>query len=387
MAGRGEIVKRVTSKGETRYLARVWSGKRRSISKTFRTKKEAEAWKAQKITEVNTRGLIVPSKQLFSDFLKSWLKTWKTELRPHIHAHYSKTLHRYVIAPSERMPEAVRALELGSVPLGSLKPEDFQLLYNAMGESRQRARRYLDTLLRQALKKAVSLRYISESPLAVVDAPGTVANKRANRCVLSAEQMSRFLEAIDSHRHRALWIITLQHGLRPGEALALRWRDVDLAARTMSISATLTPDRRIGPAKTENATRTLRLTQRAVQALASHRLQAGERAVDPDALVFVTETGTPEHMNNVSRRWRTLKDALGPSIIPPAMTMYELRHSYASLMLKQGANIADVSKQLGHANVRITLQAYAWALEDASEELADKMDQALDSVKMGSTKG
>lgn len=382
MAGRGEIVKRTLSNGDVRYLARVWSGKRKSVSKTFRTKRDANAWRAEMLTEVNARGLIVPSKLPLGAWLRSWLSTYKaSKLKSHVLDHYTRTLGRYVIEPEHhRVPDEVKALALGSRALGTLRAEDFQKLYNAMGTERARTKRYLDTLLRQAMKRAVASRLIAESPLLSVERPAAGENKRERR-VLTAEQMTMFLAAIETHKHRTLWTLELMHGLRPGEVLALRWQDVDLDKRTLKVNATLTPDRKRGTPKTKNATREITLTPNSVPALAAHKLKSGGRSQDPDALIFTTETGTPEHLNNVSRRFQTLKRKLGPAVIPTDMTMYELRHSYVSVMLDNKASIAALSKQLGHANVKITLQAYAWAMPDASSSLADQFDSVLDVAR------
>ncbi|MCO4098776.1 MAG: site-specific integrase [Gemmatimonas sp.] len=396
MAGRGEITKRVTKAGEPRYVARAWADSHRSTSKTFTRKADAERWLTQRNEEIQRRGLTIASKEPLAAWLTDWLDVWMPDLRPHTRAHYRATLQRYVIDPhgwldadgepvpvAERpkngraVPDEVRELNLGARPLASLRPVDFQRLYNAIRHDGKGARsaQYLHAILHPALEKAIEERKLSENPLDRVKRPKATRTREVR--ILTADQARCFLEAIASHKHRALWTLELSQGVRPGEALALRWEDVDLDLKIARITKTLTPSRTRGDTKTKAGIRTLSLTTATVTALRAHLVASGPRARLPEALVFTSETGTPEHANNVSRRFKKLLRTLADVGIPQDMSMYELRHSCLSLLLANGMPITTVSKMAGHESAKTTLAFYAKSIPGDAVKLADMMDTLL----------
>lgn len=396
MAGRGEITKRETKAGEPRYVARAWADSRRSTSKTFTRKADAERWLTQRNEEIQRRGLTIASKEPLAAWLAVWLDVWMPDLRPHTRAHYRAALQRYVIDPrghldakgqpvpiadrpknGRAVPDDVRELNLGARPLASLRSVDFQRLYNAIRHDGKGARsaQYLHAILHPALDKAVEERKLSENPLDRVKRPK--ASRLRDVRILTADQARSFLDAIATHKHRALWTVALSQGIRPGEALALRWEEVDLDLKVARIEKTLTPARTRGDTKTKAGVRTLSLASASVAALREHLVAAGPRARLPDALVFTSETGTPEHANNVSRRFKKLLATLAESGIPQDMSMYELRHSCLSLLLAHGMPIATVSKMAGHESPKTTLAFYAKAIPGDAVKLADVMDTLL----------
>lgn len=360
MAGRGQITKRTTQDGRVRYLARVWH-RRKSMARTFESKRLAQLWLAKQVQEIESRGLVNVSQQRFDAYLREWVEVWCSHLRPLVRQEYREMLERYAIP------------KLGDIALSRLRPADFQRLYNEMTADgrRRRSAQYLHAVLKLALDRALTEGKLASSPLASVPRPK--APHQRERVVLSEADASRFLVAIESHRHRALWTLELLHALRPGEALALNWGDVDLSAGVVHIRHTLAEDgARLSP-KTESGVRSIVLSRAARTALATLALASGAR--DADRLVFTTSTGGHEHPRNVRRRFLVLCAKLEL----PLMTMYELRHSCASLLLSRGESIAAVSQMLGHRSPKTTLQFYARALPKDGKRLADAMDLLLPS--------
>jgi integrase len=180
-----------------------------------------------------------------------------------------------------------------------------------------------------------------------------------------------------------LYVLSLTMGLRMGEALGLRWSDVDLDAGTLRVNRQVQRMRGGGGlvfSEPKNASRrTLELPQRAVEALRSHRKkQAGEklRATDygDTGLVFATGKGTPIDAQNIINRYfkPLLKRAELPNI-----RWHDLRHTYATLLLARGTHPTYVQKSLGHASVQLTLDRYSHWMPSMGRNTADGIDEAL----------
>lgn len=175
----------------------------------------------------------------------------------------------------------------------------------------------------------------------------------------------------------------LATGLRRGEALALRWPDVDLDAATVRVHATLSRTSRgleVGPPKTDRSTRTVPLPRTTVESLRTHRTrQAEERlAAGPawtDAgFVFASEVGTPLEPRNVLRAFQVIARRVGLD----GVSLHTLRHSNASLLLAAGTHTKVVSEHLGHSSYAITADIYSHVTPSQAREAADRLDAALD---------
>ncbi len=185
----------------------------------------------------------------------------------------------------------------------------------------------------------------------------------------TAEQVAGLLDAareLDAraradrrHVHRRAMLATLAlAGLRIGELLALRWRDVDLASGRLRIRA----------AKTDAGQRDVTLRPALRDVLAD--LKAATRGARPDALVFATATGGPHTQTNI--RKRVLAPALaladeraleaGCSPLPPGITPHSLRRTFASLLYALGESPAVVMAEMGHTDPALALRIYAQAM-------------------------
>ena len=160
-------------------------------------------------------------------------------------------------------------------------------------------------------------------------------------------------------------MLALTTGMRRGELLAPRWKDVDLERRRLQVTATLqrTPDGfDFSEPKTARSRRQIVLNQTAVTALRQHRIrQAEERlrlgaAWEDNDLVFANEVGKPVEVSNlVQRSFHRILERAGL----PRIRFHDLRHTYATLAMGQGVHPKVVSDALGHANVSTTLNLYS----------------------------
>ena len=186
-----------------------------------------------------------------------------------------------------------------------------------------------------------------------------------------------------SRREWTLFMTLADAGLRPGEALALRWEDFDEVGRSLTIERAVS-DGEVKPTKSE-ARRAVDLTPRLAEALAQWQ-SAGELAAltagtAPSPWMFPTSTGTLIEVVAVGKRFRLVLRKAGL----PAFRLYDLRHSYLSHLLAEGAPITYVAAQLGHARPTTTLAHYAHWIPRGDKGWVDKLAarRAAEAEKFG----
>jgi len=125
--------------------------------------------------------------------------------------------------------------------------------------------------------------------------------------VLIPDEVRAFLSAVQGDEHKYLYVLAVHTGLRQGELLGLRWRDVDLEAGWLEVNATLTRGGQRQPPKTPDSRRRVKLSDTAQRALRAHRLRMAERLLpmraraDGDTLIFVDPKGDPVNGAHVNR--------------------------------------------------------------------------------------
>jgi integrase len=278
--------------------------------------------------------------------MTEWLDGISTRVAPSTLAHYRR-ISTYYIVPA-----------LGRKRLDALRPADFTALTKRLQEkglslrTMQVAHQVLGMALRQAVRQGV----ISSNVADRVDAPAP--RKEPLNVVTPSE--ARTLLAAAGTRFGPLWTLALTSGMREGEILALRWRDVDLDAGMVHVRE----------GKTRSARRAIPLTEAARQCLAGI---ASDRR--PEDLVFSTRNGTALSARNVLRAWH----AFSERVLGRRLSFHALRHSAATLMLGQGVGLRTVSDVLGHANIRITSDTYVEVLDNLKVEAARHMDDLFSS--------
>jgi integrase len=160
------------------------------------------------------------------------------------------------------------------------------------------------------------------------------------------------------------YLLAVRTGVRLGELLALKWSDVDFDAKTIQISKSYDYHlKKTGPTKNKKA-RTVSLTPVCVEAL--RKLRTQRKVTSISGLVFTRERG--RRLN-----YRTLQLKL-KDVAPRAIRFHDLRHTYATLRIAKGDNIVDVSKQLGHSKVSMTLDRYSHWMPGEYEGQVDELD-------------
>ena len=187
-------------------------------------------------------------------------------------------------------------------------------------------------------------------------------------------ELREFLGSVRGSRLEAAWHLAAMTGMRRGEILGLRWRDVDLDACRLAIRQTILSiayEVTVSTPKTHQA-RTVDLDEATVAQLRAHaERQQLERAawgagyVDND-LVFCRENGEPSHPDTFTQ---SFERAIAKTALPK-IRLHDLRHTHATIALRAGVQVKVISERLGHESPAFTLKQYAHVLPGMQAEAA-----------------
>jgi integrase len=265
--------------------------------------------------------------------------------------------------------------------LASISAFDIQTLYRDLLVRSLSARsiRYTHAVLRSALKQAMRWNLILSNPADSVDLP---RQDRREIGVLNVEKARTFVRAISGHPYGSLFALALTTGMRPSEYLGLTRNDLDLDRGTISVSHTShTLEWRKGGwqfAETKRSrSRRLVKLQAWVVALLQERVPV-EKESPGDLLLFRARRGGP------IRESRFVQDHFKPllkSAKLPAIRLYDLRHTAATISLIAGISPKVISEQPGHASVAFTLDVYSHVLPHMQDAAAEKIQALLIEAK------
>jgi integrase len=313
--------------------------------------------------------LVTGPRQTVSQFFTQWLDAVRPSLRPRTFVGYEQLVRLHVIP------------EIGTLSLARLTPQHLQRLYTSRLDAGLSSTtvNHVHALIHKALSNAVRWGSVHRNIADLVDPP---RNRHFEITTLSPEQARAFLDAAAGHRLEALYVLAVTTGMRQGELLGLRWRDVDVDAGTLQIRGSMQATQeglRIMEPKTAGSRRRVALSKQPIDALRRHRVaQAEERfrmgAGWEDAeLVFATEAGRPITASGLRRSYEPLLKRAGL----PRMRFHDLRHTSATLLLGRGVHPKVVSEMLGHTRISTTLDLYSHVSMTMQQQAADAFDAIL----------
>jgi integrase len=357
-------------------LGRDAQGKRRQKWHSVPgTKRDAERELARLLNDLNTGGYIEPTRLLVRDYLEKWLESARSKVAP-------KTLERYAEIVKLHLSPA-----LGHHQLAKLHPLHIESYYaEALVSGRRNGNGGLSAqtvvhhhrVVHRALKQAVQYLLIARNPCDAVAPPRP---EKVEIRVVNEIQAAELLETLKNTRLFAPTLVALVTGVRRGEALALTWPDIDLLDRVMNVRRSLQQTNEGVSVKMPKSGRgrTVALPLIAVEVLSRHKAeQARERlalgpAYENNGLVFARADGSAWPPDSFTSAFAaTLRRAELPHL-----SFHGLRHSHATMLLKNGINPKVVSERLGHAKVGTTLDIYSHVLPGMQEEAAQGIDNAL----------
>ena len=369
--GEGSIYQRASDGMWVAVVNLGWKNGKRSRKYLYGKTRAEVAEKLTQALHAQGRGLPVKiERQMVAQFLDRWLADVITPSRGHGTTRSYEQHVRVHIVPA-----------IGHRQLAKLTAQDVQGLITASlasGLSAQTVGSILATL-RLALGQAERWDLVSRNVAQLVDRPRA---KRFEPAPLNPDEACCLLRAVAGDRLAALYEVSVRLGLRQGEALGLRWRDVDLGAGILAIRHSLQRVNRkltlIEP-KTERSRRSIDLTAPLVDALTAHRERqalerdfAGDRWHPEWNLVFCWAIGTPYDAGNLGKHFKTMLERAQLA----DRRWHDLRHTAATLMLTAGVPERVIMEILGHSHLDVT-RLYSHVLPPTRREAVARVDALL----------
>jgi integrase len=372
MRPRGTIKSRSPGSYRIRYtLGRdPVSGKRRFGTATVRgTRKEAEQELVRLLRTVHTGEHVDPSRVTVGDWLGLWIDSTRAEVSPKTHERYEEIVRCYLVPG------------LGKLPLQRLTATDIARAYAGFTRNPSpRTRRHVHRILRSALARAVEQQAIAKNPTDALKRLPKVERKPP--ATLTVEQSQQLLTAI---RHTTTYwptMLALATGMRRGELLALRWRDVDLAASVVRVVESLEQTKaglRFKPTKSEKG-RAVALPGFAVEELRRHKQAQAEALLglgvrqSGDTLVCGRFDGEPKGPSTLTHEFVQLVRRIRGV---PHIRFHDLRHTHATHLLASGVHPKVVQERLGHSTIAMTMDIYSHVNPTMQAEAVAKLDAAF----------
>ena len=356
---------------------------------TFKGTETAARSKLRELVKQAEDGaFIAGSRQTLSDMLEAWDKTLTVS---------PKTAERY----RELVRLHIRP-HLGDMKLQALRPPRIEAFYNDLRAGRaadgKNGRRPLAPLtIRHIHRVLLNVLAIAERDGLIPSNPARKAARpqveRAEVEILTEDQVRDVLaklrgrNVMQSLPMFLLAALGLSTGMRRGEMLAVRWRDVDLDQRELKVQQSIEQTKeglRVKAPKTKRGRRTISLPDFLVRELRAHkasqnaeRLALGLGKDSADALVLRRPDGSPLAPDNVSSEWRKTVDALKL----PKVSLHALRHTHASQLIASGMDILTISRRLGHSAPSITLDVYSHLFKPSDGGAAAVIDKAFGALR------
>jgi integrase len=313
--------------------------------------------------------------------LGQWLPTKEATLAPSTHARYVTAVEHYVLP------------HLGDTPLRRLRPEHLESLYRRLlvvgsrrgGPLGAKTVKNLHQVLHAALRDAVGRGLLPLNPAESIHVPDPRKRPSGRRKARSwtAAELGQFLTTTADSRHSMLFRLAAATGMRRGELLGLRWDHVHFDTGRIEVTQALTAvgyRLEFSRLKTKTSRRNITVDPATMAALADWRHHQGaghaEAGVEnTHGLVFTRADGQPLHPHVASQAFERAQRHVDVQRI----RFHDLRHTHASLLLRDRVPIKVVSERLGHSNPAFTMTTYQHVLPGMQDDAAAAYSQLLAS--------
>lgn len=382
---RGHVRKRGKTWTAVVYLGSdAVTGKRRyKWDGGHRTREDAEKALIKLVSSVHQGTYFEPRRQTVAEYLRDWLDREKLDLRPSSLPFYEITVERYLVP------------RVGEVQLSKLTAQHLNTAYADLltsgrcqregGLSASTVRR-VHSIIRKALADAVRAQLLDRNVASYARPPKAKTAEeqaRRKRRFWTADEVAVFLDRAKGHRLHAAFHLAATTGMRRGEVLGLRWRDIDLDGGRLQVVQTLVAPRYVlsfSEPKTAQGRRSIDLDPLTVAALKTHRArQAEERLAfgggyaDSD-LVFRDVDGTPFKPALFSLAFAKLVKDAGL----PRVRLHDLRHTHVALLASAGVPAKVIQERVGHHSPGFTLEAYGGTFPSQHRDAAERFAALVD---------
>ena len=376
--GEGNIRKRNDGRWEGRYTAGYNPDTGKRIIKNVLGKTQAEVKEKLKTAISESQRLDISKAGNYT--VAAWVRTWyevyaEPRIRPNTKEYYANYIENHIVPG------------IGEIMLDKLTTIQIQRFYNNLQKNGRvhrkglpepkdkslspRVVRGVHTLLSNCLEQAVAERLILVNPAQGCKLPKL---EKREMHILPQEKIGMYLAEAERRGLLAAFYLELTTGLRRGELLALLWSDLDVEARTISVTKQVNRIKGklvVSPPKTQNSIRTLAIPQQAVDLLVEeHKRHPGCPYMFPSP-----KTGTMYDPD----AFRQTHDKILKAIGAEHVRFHDMRHLFATLSMKNGVDVKTLSGALGHYSAGFTLNTYTHATAQMKQDAADTIGAVISS--------
>lgn len=369
-------------------------GKKFRKQKKFNDKKAGEAFRKQMEIELAQKkfGFKVKSEKTFGKYAEEWLKiTVKNDCKKSTRQDYKALLENHILPVfGDRPIDEITRGEISDFLNGKQSPPSDQSKESGKpikAKSRSTVL-HMKAVISGVMRRALDHEAIQANPVHYIKV-GKKQDAKEKISPFTQDQLNAFLKIIaeDHPAYYELFYLLAGTGCRLGEALYLKWGDIDWDKRTVNIERSIVRNEESTPKSGKS--RIVDLSPALTKVMRNHKQRfplapAGE--IKP--LVFANDQGNYLDKNNL--RKRVFQKALEKLVKVPelklsadekkevlARRIHDLRHTYATLRISRGDNIADVSNQLGHYSVKLTLDVYYHWMPGKNKSEVDALDDVI----------
>ena len=367
---RGSIVKRKSKTGTALYYIVVpFEGRQKWLKVPGdQTKKNAEAFRAQVVTEISRGEFFELPQVTLAEFAQNWLETMRPKLATNSQLSYDRALKIHILPAFGRR-------QLAKISRENIERWKAELLKKYSGN-------YVSALLiqlKQIFKQGVEWNYLIKNPAAHISLPKVPKREKS---YLNHAQIRQLLEATDNTQWRAFVLTAVMTGLRVGELVAMKWEYVDWDQGRYTVAEAYQyhgSDKGFKAPKSDHSAGTVQLSPACLDLLKTHKIeQARHRLQEPKYtdldLIFPRKRGTVFNPVNLwAVIWKPLLEKAG---LPP-IRLHDLRHTCAALLIDQGESPKYIQQQMRHASIQTTFDVYGHLFPEHGQEAAKRLDAAL----------
>jgi integrase len=349
------------------------TGKWKQIKRRgFETKKQAMEEMTKLKAEILENEFLDLTHMSYDRYMEEWFQERKSRLQESTFEIHS-IFYRNVIKP-----------KLGHLRLQQIAPIQIQKFVNDLVNDTSYSEHTIHLIFRivsASLKKAKVLKLIKDNPSTGITLP-KIRQKEIH--VWSLEQVNFFISEAKKIKRLTRchigFLISIFTGMRQGEVLGLRWKDINFDAQTIFVKQTLTQSAEIkAGAKNQASVRSIHIPNKLIDELRTYRKQLlqeklllGQSYHDND-LVICTRDGKPMIPRNFRKEFYKVVE----KVDLPKIRFHDLRHTHATILIQQNVNVKLISERLGHSDIETTLNTYSHVLPDMQKSVSDKLDKII----------
>ncbi|MGH1875497.1 site-specific integrase [Enterococcus casseliflavus] len=349
------------------------TGKKKYTTKRgFKSQREAKKAYNRLMVQVEENDVVTNSQRLFSELADEWFEQYKNTVRESTYVAQRLAYKKHIFPLFGNLK-----ISKISIPYCQKQVNYWYSYYKKYSN--------LIGLTSSIFKYALSLRLIRNNPMDAVIRPKRkkqIDEERYSAPYYEKEELLAFLEIAKNYPDPIypIFRILAFTGLRKGELLALRWKDIDFDKGTLSVKQTLaTCDKweiKFQVPKTEKSLRTISIDSETLQVIKRWQLKQKENFLkigikptkDGEQLLFVSEENKPLYLDYVNHNLKIIIKENNLKYITP----HGFRHTHCSLLFESGASLKEVQVRLGHTDIKTTMDIYTHVTKRQTEETANR---------------